>query len=192
MSGIKISLKKKNPKLKKLIVNNSQQTDELSEQQKKLITSYSTEDKTTHKDETKPIIVLKQPCKSMLQKEIEIDEKPILPYGVTTFEKVETTKQSMIKKIESEDSDDDSSDDRKIPIDEFGAAFLRGLGWQEEEERNKDDSKSTNTQNLSHRKHGITLGIGAKPIDEEIIQDLNSTEKGIPIIKRRKLNHINK
>ena len=70
----------------------------------------------------------------MLQKEIEIDEKPILPYGVTTFEKVETTKQSMIKKIESEDSDDDSSDDRKIPIDEFGAAFLRGLGWQEEEE----------------------------------------------------------
>ena len=38
----------------------------------------------------------------------------------------------MIKKIESEDSDDDSSDDRKIPIDEFGAAFLRGLGWQEE------------------------------------------------------------
>ena len=68
-------------------MNNSQQTDELSEQQKKLITSYSTEDKTTHKDETKPIIVLKQPCKSMLQKEIEIDEKPILPYGVTTFEK---------------------------------------------------------------------------------------------------------
>lgn len=34
----------------------------------------------------------------MLQKEIEIDEKPILPYGVTTFEKVETTKQSMIKR----------------------------------------------------------------------------------------------
>ena len=88
MSGIKISLKKES-KTKKLIVNNSQQTDELSEQQKKLITSYSTEDKTTHKDETKPIIVLKQPCKSMLQKEIEIDEKPILPYGVTTFEKVE-------------------------------------------------------------------------------------------------------
>lgn len=192
MSGIKISLKKKNLKLKKPNVNISAQGDDQSQPEKRLITTYSKEDKSTPTNETRPIIAFKQPRKSILQKKIEIDEKPILPYGVTTFEKVETTKQSMIKALETENSEDESSDDRKIPIDEFGAAFLRGLGWKEEEEKKKDNKKSTNLQNLSHRKQGITLGIGAKPIDEEILQDLNSTEKGIPIIKRRKLNHTNK
>lgn len=65
--------------------------------------------------------------------------------------------------------------------------LLRGLGWNDNNDEEKDKKEEKQQEILNHRQKGITLGIGAKPVDHEILQDLQSTEKGIPIIKRRKL-----
>ncbi|RCK65936.1 Pre-mRNA-splicing factor SPP2 [Candida viswanathii] len=187
MSGIKISLKKKGGKAKKPLVKQPEQEDT----SKKLISSYSKDDAVEDSND-KPVIRLAQRNKKILHKkqdeEVNDKEEQKLEYGVTTFEKTETASRSFIKKpafAESEDEEEDDEDgDKRIPVEEFGAAFLRGLGWKEE-----DTPREEPREILNHRQKGITLGIGAKPVDHEILQDLQqSSEKGIPIIKRRKLN----
>lgn len=124
---------------------------------------------------------------------IEEEEDVKLAYGVTTFEKTDDIKQqSFIKKrtmnnFDSDDESEESDNEKRIPVEEFGAAFLRGLGWNDNNDEEKDKKEEKQQEILNHRQKGITLGIGAKPVDHEILQDLQSTEKGIPIIKRRKL-----
>lgn len=192
MSGIKISLKKKpGSKLKKPII------DQDEKESKKLISSYSKDDVQHNTNADKPIIEIKQRNKKILHlkevpSNIEEDDDVKLAYGVTTFGKTEDIKQqSFIKKrttnnFDSDDESEESDNEKRIPVEEFGAAFLRGLGWSDNNDEEKD-KKQKQQEILNHRQKGITLGIGAKPVDHEILQDLQSTEKGIPIIKRRKL-----
>lgn len=192
MSGIKISLKKKpGSKLKKPLIN--QDKDQEEQQSKKLISSYSKHDVLNETNLDKPVLQIRERNKKILHlKEAPLnhdatDEDSKLAYGVTTFEKTDGNTQSFIKSqtinASDEDDSDESDNERKIPVEEFGAAFLRGLGWKDDESQTKQKPQEI----LNHRQKGITLGIGAKPVDHEIIQDLQSTEKGIPIIKRRKL-----
>ncbi|MCP8716804.1 MAG: G patch domain-containing protein [Asgard group archaeon] len=193
MSGIKISLKKKpGSKLKKPIINQDEK------ESKKLISSYSKDDVPQQTNTDKPIIKLKQRNKKILHlkevpSNIEEEDDVKLAYGVTTFEKTDDIKQqSFIKKrtmnnFDSDDESEESDNEKRIPVEEFGAAFLRGLGWNDNNDEEKDKKEEKQQEILNHRQKGITLGIGAKPVDHEILQDLQSTEKGIPIIKRRKL-----
>lgn len=74
-------------------------------------------------------------------------------------------------------------DYEEIPVEQFGAALLRGMGW-------KGDNSGSGTQNeLSHRQRGAVLGIGSKPIEREIeaeIMGKRGTKLNVPLLKRDK------
>ncbi|KAI5957336.1 SPP2 [Candida jiufengensis] len=187
-SGLKINLKKKlgTKKLKPLADEKEEFTT------KTLINSYSKEDS----KEPPPkqwVIKPKKVSSSINVKPTPKKEEEKLKYGVTEFTKTTTNEEeSIVKKLiyESDDESNNDSENENIPAEEFGAAFLRGLGWdgkeedEEAEEENKKESKE-----IRHRQKGITLGIGAKPIDVDLAKDLQNQESnGKPMIKRRKIN----
>lgn len=64
-----------------------------------------------------------------------------------------------------------------IPVSEFGAAMLRGMGWDGKVTKPKTD--------VSKRRRGAVLGIGAQAIDESIEAELMSRKKlRAPLIKK--------
>ncbi|EMG50044.1 Pre-mRNA-splicing factor, putative (Spliceosome maturation protein, putative) [Candida maltosa Xu316] len=157
MSGIKLNLKKtkKDSKLKKPL-------EKEDEPEKKVISSYSkTEQLKTLPN--RPTLKIANP------------NAKIINYGLTTFEQKEGNKHSVIGQVVIPDSDGEEEDETRIAPEEFGAAFLRGLGWKDEEESAR-----------ASQQQRVTLGIGAKPVDSEILQDFNKEDIGIPLIKRRK------
>lgn len=80
--------------------------------------------------------------------------------------------------IQMDDSDDEQ-DYEKVPVEQFGAALLRGMGWK--------PSKSTKplVQPVENRQKGALLGIGAKGIEAELAQELNKKILA-PLLKRDK------
>lgn len=180
MSGLKINLKKKTGPKKLLKA-------EPVDDSKKLIDSYEASDShQPKKDEwvIKPKTISRSLVIQPEQQKQQEKTTEKLKYGVTTFEKTEPVQtSSVIKKLTYEsDSDSDSdSNDRKIPVEEFGAAFLRGLGWDGE----KDD-QDTYEDDIKNRQRGVTLGIGAQPIDNDLAKELQNQVGEVPLIKRRK------
>lgn len=69
-----------------------------------------------------------------------------------------------------------------VPVEEFGAALLRGMGW-------KGDRQKPKTKSVEKRQRSAILGIGAKPLDNELVEDLMGKKKviGIPLKKKRKV-----
>ncbi|CAI5756277.1 unnamed protein product [Candida verbasci] len=142
MSNIKINIKKKKKpqKIKEKEVNENI----------KEIENYSIE-----KPKPKKLIINHQ-----IKKTIKQDD---LKYGVTEFKKDEDVsgkKKSVINQNQYE-SDPEEDEEQTIPVEEFGLAFLRGLGYNEEDEKKEETPK------LENRQKGHVLGIGAKPIDEK-------------------------
>ena len=74
-------------------------------------------------------------------------------------------KEQLVIKILNEDIKDDSTtqematsiDYNSVPVEEFGAAMLRGMGWNG---KSDNDSKS-DTENISKDVHPDGVGIGA-------------------------------
>lgn len=65
-----------------------------------------------------------------------------------------------------------------VPVDEFGAALLRGMGW-------KGPDKKNPSMHLSHRQRGAVLGIGAKSINKDLEMELLDRKNlSVPLIKR--------
>ncbi|KAL3233187.1 Pre-mRNA-splicing factor SPP2 [Nakaseomyces bracarensis] len=65
----------------------------------------------------------------------------------------------------------------EMPVEEFGAAMLRGMGWNEDEEDNEeDDKKKKSRRKLPHEMlHPEGLGLGAKndgSNDKESVKEL--------------------
>lgn len=77
---------------------------------------------------------------------------------------VEDNFQQTIDDAPDEDSDEEY---KKVPVDQFGAAMLRGMGWKP-----SANSKIAKSTILDHRKKGQLLGIGAKPLDSDLIDDI--------------------
>ncbi|CAD1807938.1 DExH-box splicing factor binding site family protein [Candida parapsilosis] len=178
-TSLKINLKKKaGPK--KLL------KQEPTDESKTLIESY-TATKANQNQTEEWVIKPKKISRSIIQpqepKKKESQDK--LQYGVTTFEKPEPVRTTpVIRKLTYEsDSDDEEEDDekKKIPVEEFGAAFLRGLGWD-----GKKDDQDTFDEDVKNRQRGVTLGIGAKPIDNDLARELQSQVGDVPLVKRRK------
>lgn len=69
-----------------------------------------------------------------------------------------------------------------VPVEEFGAALLRGMGW-------KGDRQKPKSKSVEKRQRSAILGIGAKPLDNELVEDLMGKKKviGIPLKKKRKV-----
>ncbi|CAH6722750.1 pre-mRNA-splicing factor Spp2p [[Candida] jaroonii] len=72
---------------------------------------------------------------------------------------------------------------KEIPVEEFGAALLRGMGW------NKANERKVSKPNLEKRKQGLLLGLGAKSVNnDEIAQELlgSRAKFSIPVVKKNK------
>ncbi|KAI5961940.1 SPP2 [Candida theae] len=184
MAGLKINLKKKTGP-KKLLKRES------ADDSKKLIESYNGASETKHQEAEPWVIKPKKISRSIVQPQSHKQEEPVekLKYGVTTFAKTESVQaRSIIKKLtyesDSDSSDDDDAEDgvKKIPVEEFGAAFLRGLGWDGKD----DNDQGTYEEDVKNRQRGVTLGIGAKPIDDDLARELQNQVNDAPLLKRRK------
>ncbi|PVH14301.1 uncharacterized protein CXQ87_002429 [Candidozyma duobushaemuli] len=80
----------------------------------------------------------------------------------------------------NEDNHQSSADYESVPVDLFGAALLRGMGWDGSDAHKEDKS-------LSHRQKGAVLGIGSKPLKEDLEKDImgdRNTKLSAPLKKR--------
>lgn len=73
-------------------------------------------------------------------------------------------------------------DYENVPVEEFGAALLRGMGW---------DGKMAKggSTDLTHRQKGLVLGIGSKSVGKELEQELmmkRGTKLSVPLIRKEK------
>lgn len=81
--------------------------------------------------------------------------------------------------------DEESIDQYKeVPVDQFGAALLRGMGWKQNKGKNRE---SAGKPLLERRKKGVLLGIGAKAVEDELMADLSGKRGAkfdIPVVRR--------
>lgn len=73
---------------------------------------------------------------------------------------------------------------KEVPVDQFGAAFLRGMGWRHRQITSKPEVDTI----VGTRKKSPYLGIGAIPADEDIRKDIDDSKTNfeLPILKRKK------
>lgn len=70
-------------------------------------------------------------------------------------------------------------DYEEIPVEEFGAALLRGMGWDGKLAKSEVDNS------LALRRRGLTLGIGAKSAGHELDEELMARKNlSVPLRKR--------
>ncbi|GEQ67503.1 hypothetical protein JCM33374_g1168 [Metschnikowia sp. JCM 33374] len=94
----------------------------------------------------------------------------------------ETNHKVIAGNVEDADAETETAqeDYDAVPVDQFGAALLRGMGWSGE-----PDKKSAANKEVSHRKQGAVLGIGAKSIEKDLEAELLSKKNlSVPIIRR--------
>ncbi|PSK37823.1 hypothetical protein C7M61_003068 [Candidozyma pseudohaemuli] len=111
----------------------------------------------------------------------------------TTDPKPASEDEARLSLLKGESFDNDSSmiitgnedneslaDYELVPVDLFGAALLRGMGWDGSDAHKEDKS-------LSHRQKGAVLGIGSKPLKEDLEKDImgdRNTKLLAPLKKR--------
>lgn len=82
----------------------------------------------------------------------------------------------------SEPEETDMEGYKDVPVEEFGAALLKGMGWKQ-----KKGSINKPTSQVDRRKQGLLLGIGAKSVqDNDLAQELLSSKAKftIPVIRK--------
>lgn len=73
-------------------------------------------------------------------------------------------------------------DYEEVPVEEFGSALLRGMGW-------KGPDMTSTSLHLNHRQRGVVLGIGAKSVTEDLEQELLDRKNlSVPLIKGESKN----
>lgn len=83
--------------------------------------------------------------------------------------------ESDSEEVGAENTEKDYED---VPVEEFGAALLRGMGW-------KGEDKETLTLSSKYRQRGAVLGIGAKPIGKELETELLDRKNlTVPLVRR--------
>lgn len=75
----------------------------------------------------------------------------------------------------------EASEYKSMPVENFGAALLRGMGWKQNRNRVK-------TPDLEKRKRGATLGIGAQAVEDELMTEIQGKDKTflVPMTRRDK------
>jgi hypothetical protein len=81
-----------------------------------------------------------------------------------------------------EDAPDEDSDEEyeKVPVDQFGAAMLRGMGGC------VSGNGPRTSSILLHRQRGQLLGIGSKPLESDLMEDImgkRGTKLDVPLVK---------
>lgn len=68
-----------------------------------------------------------------------------------------------------------------VPVDQFGAALLRGMGWKPQK------SKVVKPKSVENRRKGVLLGIGAKAVELDVMEELHGKRGAkfeIPLVKK--------
>ncbi|KAG7195527.1 uncharacterized protein KQ657_003290 [Scheffersomyces spartinae] len=116
--------------------------------------------------------------------------------GITSEEAITVVSadnhQEMVRiNSDNEDDGDDAtgSDYESIAVENFGTAMLRGMGWKGERNIQGGGGGGANQKSTSveHRKQGMLLGIGAKPVETEIMEDIRGSNATFQIPLKRKL-----
>ncbi|KAG0669029.1 Pre-mRNA-splicing factor spp2 [Maudiozyma exigua] len=97
-------------------------------------------------------------------------------------------KKNLVIKIDNDDSNDHSTsqemttstDYKSVPVEEFGAAMLRGMGW----DGNLDYDSKSQADILSKDVHPDGVGIGAKSDVKAV-----DTDSFMPLVKLNKDTH---
>lgn len=96
----------------------------------------------------------------------------------------DTDREIKVSHIVEDPEEDDVQAYKDVPVEEFGAALLRGMGW------NKSKERKVTKPNLDKRKQGLLLGLGAKSVNNnEIAQELlgSRAKFSIPLVKKNKV-----
>lgn len=90
--------------------------------------------------------------------------------------------------ISSKPDEDSIEQYKEVPVDQFGAALLRGMGWKQ---NRSTRGESSGKPLLERRKRGVLLGIGAKAVEDELMADLSGKRGAkfeIPVKRKDKSN----
>lgn len=82
----------------------------------------------------------------------------------------------------SKSAENSEKDYEDVPVEQFGAALLRGMGWDGKMSKDK-------TTDVSHRQKGMVLGIGSELVGKELEAELmmkRGTKLSVPLIRREK------
>lgn len=77
-------------------------------------------------------------------------------------------------------SDEDFDQYDEVPVEKFGAALLRGMGW-----KGDDRKQAKSSIDIDKRQKGALVGIGAQRVESELIDDLMGKNKKINIPVKR-------
>ncbi|CDO93015.1 unnamed protein product [Kluyveromyces dobzhanskii CBS 2104] len=183
MSGISISLKTKSKVKKKLGSKKKKVTLFDADDRNEKVTEYKITEIEKHEEiEREPLAIAPvKPLRSSLtaqSKSNVIGVEPIvaLPkeseYELNSTELPTTNQEDIPEKTNEEEYEE-------VPVEGFGAALLRGMGWDPLAETNGRPEKSSDTQEKSHPE---LLGIGAKATSAS-----NSLRTSfMPLIRRAK------
>lgn len=87
-----------------------------------------------------------------------------------------------IQMTDKQDAEESLEKDyENVPVEQFGMALLRGMGW------NGKEAKNTVGSEVLHRQRGVTLGIGARAVEKEIEQELMGAKGAkltVPMIQK--------
>lgn len=196
--NISFSLNQKKPKTSN---SNALNSDSESDDDKK--TAIDTFDKSNLQPQKETITIKPQHLNSNILKAAKKSQEKTpeeeteaassqLQYGLNEVDNSSTSNPSEPKKKlnitrnkeTTETVEEDQNGYNEVPVEEFGAALLRGMGWKPPAKSNKVNKPKSNTE---HRQKGLLLGIGAQSVkDEDLAQELlgSKSKFQIPVLKR--------
>ncbi|KAK6453683.1 DExH-box splicing factor binding site-domain-containing protein [Scheffersomyces xylosifermentans] len=96
--------------------------------------------------------------------------------------------ESFQRALEDAPDEDSEEEYNRVPVEQFGAALLRGMGWKPDHSKSKTSKSPTNAENIiKNRKQGVLVGIGAKPVEADLMEDIvgkRVTKFEIPLARR--------
>ncbi|KAK6198502.1 DExH-box splicing factor binding site-domain-containing protein [Scheffersomyces amazonensis] len=136
--------------------------------------------------------ISQQAREEQVRQQEEDESKARLDYGITNYSNNSNDKEndnnnnvssvSVLHRQRAEDPDEDSDEEyAKVPVDQFGEALLRGMGWT------PDPQPNSNTPQPMNQQKSPLLGIGAQPIDSELYDDIKGKKPVVPLLKVDKI-----
>lgn len=132
---------------------------------------------------------MKQEKAEVEEKERELQRENNLEYGLNNVQKnddsskLTATANLSLTDIGGENPTEESYS--KVPVSSFGLAMLRGMGWNEEmeRERRKENAVNNATRSISSGKYQLLVGLGATPSPKVA---KNRSAGYVPVVKSSK------
>lgn len=125
--------------------------------------------------------------------DLHLSQEDQIRLSVLNGESIDKSTGLVIPMNHDKDSlDEEVQDYEKVPVEQFGAALLRGMGWKPEPQKSKKSKKTAQDlkSKVETRKKSILLGIGAEAVESDVMEELvgkRGTRFEAPLIKREKM-----